>query len=81
MNESIKGKNIIWPMKRKSLLLVALSFLFVLVTFGQESKPDSNNRIHVYSNESNDLYQLLKSNGHNCIRYDDIIIALKSCFV
>ena len=66
-------------MKQKSLSLVALSFLFVMVAFGQKSKLDTNNRIHVYSNESNDLYQLLKSNGENCIRYDDINTALKSC--
>ena len=66
-------------MKQKSLFLVALSFLFVMVAFGQKSKLDTNNRIHVYSNESNDLYQLLKSNGENCIRYDDINTALKSC--
>lgn len=66
-------------MKRKSLLLVALSFLFVLVTFEKENKSYSNNRINVYCNEFNDLYQLLKSNGHNCIRYDDINNALESC--
>lgn len=66
-------------MKRKSLILVAFLILPVLITFGQKSKPDSNNRIHVYGTESNDLYQLLMSNGQNCIRYDDINIALKSC--
>ncbi|GAI96683.1 unnamed protein product, partial [marine sediment metagenome] len=66
-------------MKRKSSLLVALSFLIVLVAFGEENKSDSDNRINVYCNEHNDLYQLLTSNGHNCVRYDDIMIALESC--
>ncbi|MCM4170183.1 hypothetical protein DHD32_01730 [Arenibacter sp. TNZ] len=65
-------------MRQKSLFLFAFSFLFVLVTFGQESKSYSNDRIHVYCNESNDLFQLLKSNGQNCIRYNDINSALEN---
>jgi len=65
-------------MRQKSLFQFAFSFLFVLVTFGQESKSYSKNRIHVYCNESNDLFQLLKSNGQNCIRYNDINSALEN---
>ncbi len=66
-------------MKGKSLLLVALSFLIALLTYGKEGKSLSDNRIIVYCNEDNDLYQLLISNGQDCMRFGNIEDALEKC--
>ena len=76
MNKLIKSKN---PIALKSFLTATLSLLFMLATFGQQGNPNTTNSIHVYCNEGNDLYQLLKSNGYDCIRYDVIDNALKNC--
>lgn len=65
-------------MKQQLLLLVTLSFLLAQVTFGKENRANGKKRINIYCNEANDLYQWLKSNGHHCIRYDDIADAIQS---
>ncbi len=65
-------------MKRKSVVLIVILFLFEFAALGQENKSYGNTRINIYCNEHNDLYQLLKSNGFDCVRYNDIDNALES---
>jgi hypothetical protein len=65
-------------MKRKSVVLIAILFLFEFAALGQKNKSYGNTKINIYCNAHNDLYQLLKSNGFDCVRYDDINYALES---
>ena len=65
-------------MKKKSVVLIAILFLFEFAALGQKNKAYGNSKINIYCNEHNDLYQLLKSNGFDCVRYDDINYALES---
>ncbi len=66
-------------MNRNSLFLFSVLVLCTLIISGKSNKSANNNKISVYCNEDNDLYQLLKSNGHNCLLYGDIENALEHC--
>ncbi|XOV93525.1 MAG: hypothetical protein ACFHWX_02210 [Bacteroidota bacterium] len=67
-------------MRYKSSLIVPIICLSVLVAFGSNIESETKKpQIHVYSDEDNDLYQLLVSTGLDCRRYEDIDNALKHC--
>ena len=59
---------------KKITLFSAIAMAIILSTLLMCT---TNERIHIYSNENNDLYQLLVSNKKNCIRYDKIETALE----
>lgn len=61
---------------KKITIFSALATAIILSTLLMCAKAPSD-QIHVYSNENNDLYQLLVSNKINCVRYDQIETALE----
>ncbi|MDD4728933.1 MAG: hypothetical protein PHN55_09330, partial [Dysgonamonadaceae bacterium] len=59
---------------KKITLFSAIATAIILATL---LNCTTSERIHIYSNENNDLYELLVSNKKNCIRYDKIETALE----
>lgn len=64
-------------MNRQTPLILTLIFFLALAGCGTTNPSDNHPRINIYCHESNDLYQLLRSNGYNCVRYDDLHSALE----
>lgn len=60
---------------KKIILLSTITTILVLISIMCTNS--NNEKIHIFSDENNDLYQLLIKNKINCIRYDDIETALK----
>lgn len=64
---------------KKILIACLLVSTFILGISCKNEKPENKGGINIYCNEDNDLYQLLRSNGYNCSRYEDIGKAIEQC--
>jgi hypothetical protein len=66
-------------MNRKLLLVLFILLVETIFNASYGTGFSENKTINFYCSENNDLYQLIKSSGNNCIQYNKISTAIERC--